>query len=55
MDELGKLFLESITEPLRVICTLLAFLIPYTVYTLNNWFHQQGDQPWKKEKQDSSR
>lgn len=42
-----RLFIESITDPLRVVCNLLAFLIPYVVYKINNRLHEHGDPPWK--------
>lgn len=46
---MGRLFMESITEPLRVFCNILAFVVPYVIYKVNNRLHEYGDPPWKKE------
>lgn len=46
---MGSLFLQSVTEPLRVSCTILAFIIPYVIYKINLKLHEYGDPPWKKE------
>ncbi len=43
------LFIQNITNKLRVICTILAFAVPYSIYKLNNYLHERGDPPWKKE------
>jgi len=32
-----------------MIGTVLAFLVPYIVYKVNQKLHQYGDPPWKKE------
>ncbi len=42
--------MESITEPLRVFCNILAFAVPYVIYKINLRLHEYGDPPWKKEK-----
>ncbi|GAA0305413.1 hypothetical protein GCM10008924_23900 [Gracilibacillus halotolerans] len=31
-----------------MICTILSFLIPLTVYKANKKLHEHGDPPWKK-------
>lgn len=49
--ELTHLFIESINEPIRIICLILSFLIPYGIYKFNLYLHERGDPPWKKEKQ----
>lgn len=51
---ISDLFLESVTEPLRVTCTILAFVIPYTIYKINMFLHERGDPPWKKEEKGTS-
>ncbi|WP_058304105.1 hypothetical protein [Gorillibacterium timonense] len=35
--------------------TVLAFLIPYAVYRVNQLLHQYGDPPWKKETPDTQK
>lgn len=45
---------ESITDPLRITCNLLAFLIPYVVYKLNRRLHKYGDPTWKQEEMKQS-
>jgi len=42
-----NLFIQSITDWLRVVCTILAFLIPFLVYTFNKRLHEYWDPPWK--------
>lgn len=46
-----ELFIQSITDPLRVACNLLAFVIPYVVYRINTHLHQIGNPPWKSEEE----
>ncbi|MBB6453358.1 hypothetical protein HNQ94_001806 [Salirhabdus euzebyi] len=29
-------------------CTLLSFLIPYTIFKVNQFIHKHADPPWKK-------
>ncbi|HLR71072.1 MAG TPA: hypothetical protein VK085_06535 [Pseudogracilibacillus sp.] len=50
-----NLFMESITDKLRVFCTILAFIIPYGIYKINNRLHEYGDPPWKKKEAKESR
>jgi len=45
-----ELFIESITDKLRMFCMLLAFAVPYSVYKINNYLHEKGDPPWKRDK-----
>lgn len=44
-----QLFLLSITDPVRIISTMLSFIIPFTIYHVNKKLHQHGDPPWKKD------
>lgn len=39
----------AFSESLIIICTVLSFLIPYSVYKINTKLHDIGDPPWKKE------
>lgn len=52
MNGMGNLFIQSITEPLRVFCNILAFVVPYVIYKINFRLHEYGDPPWKKGKAD---
>lgn len=44
-------FLGFLPGKLIFICTLLAFLIPFSVYKVNQKLHENGDPAWKKEEQ----
>lgn len=35
-------------ENMVIICTVLAFLIPYLTNKINEKLHEYGDPPWKK-------
>lgn len=41
------MFVEYMTDWLRMLCTILAFAIPFTVYKVNIRLHEYGDPPWK--------
>lgn len=40
-------------EKLILFCTVLAFLIPYAIYKINQKLHKYADPPWKKNQGDS--
>ncbi|WP_085521277.1 hypothetical protein [Tuberibacillus sp. Marseille-P3662] len=41
---------------LILICTVLSFVVPYTIYKINHYLHQLGDPPWKiAEKEDEQK
>lgn len=46
------LFIESITSSLRVFCNVLAFVVPYAVYKVNQKLHEAGDPPWKRDEEE---
>jgi len=46
-----NLIIEYITDWLRMFCTILAFVIPFTIYKINQRLHKYGDPPWKKNEQ----
>lgn len=46
-----QLFVESLTDGIRVTCNILVFAIPYVVYKTNQKLHEKGDPPWKKEEE----
>lgn len=39
-------------EWLTVLCTILSFIIPYTIYKVNQALHAYGDPPWKQNEND---
>ncbi|MCT2536450.1 hypothetical protein NC661_03675 [Aquibacillus koreensis] len=41
--------IERMPGTLSIICTVLAYLIPYTVYKINKTLHKYGDPPWMKD------
>lgn len=45
---------ERIPGMFTIVCTLLAFLIPYLVYKINEKIHLNVDPPWKKEDRQKS-
>jgi hypothetical protein len=47
MDEI----LGLLPSKLISLCTVLAFLIPFLVYKVNQKLHENGDPTWKKEEQ----
>ncbi|WP_373895270.1 hypothetical protein ACUL41_14465 [Virgibacillus natechei] len=40
--------LGLLPENAVIICTILMFAVPYSVYKLNQKMHKYGDPPWKK-------
>ncbi|WP_217587828.1 hypothetical protein [Lentibacillus saliphilus] len=46
---LWKQILLTFQEWLIIFCTILAFVIPFTIYKINQKLHEYGDPPWKKE------
>ncbi len=45
--------LNNLPDQITVICTALAFAIPYGTYKINQLLHKRGDPPWKKEGTDT--
>ncbi|WP_197046718.1 hypothetical protein [Oceanobacillus salinisoli] len=45
--------MERMPTTLGWIFTVLAFLIPYGTYKINQKLHKSGDPPWKKEEYDN--
>ncbi|WP_200865952.1 hypothetical protein [Thalassobacillus devorans] len=39
---------ERMPNALELLCMLLAFVVPYFVYKINQQLHKHGDPPWKK-------
>src|SRR5699024_7359882 len=46
-------FFEGPINWLSIFCNILVFVIPYTIYKINNKLHQYGDQSWKKGEQNN--
>ncbi|NLY79741.1 MAG: hypothetical protein GX072_07590 [Lysinibacillus sp.] len=44
-----KFIVERFPGMYTVVCTVLAFLIPFFVYKINERIHLNADPPWKKE------
>ncbi|WP_162840586.1 MULTISPECIES: hypothetical protein [Gracilibacillus] len=42
-----KPLLGVLPEYLILVCTILALLIPYVIYKINQQLHKYGDPPWK--------
>lgn len=41
-------------EKLVLSCTVLSFLVPYTIYKINTKLHEFGDPSWKREEESKS-
>ncbi|MFC5450296.1 hypothetical protein [Paenibacillus aestuarii] len=39
--------LGEFPQGMVIICTILSFLIPFTINTINARLHKYGDPPWK--------
>lgn len=52
---LWDLFINSLTDRWRMICTILSFVIPYSIYKINNFLHEHSDPPWKQENPQKSK
>lgn len=39
---------QGVINWLSIVCTVLSFVIPYTVYKVNRRLHDYGDPPWKR-------
>lgn len=42
-------FIEDRITGFTLFCTLLAFVIPFTIYKINEKIHLNSDPPWKQE------
>ena len=42
------LFIGFLPGKLILICTIIAFVVPYSVYKINEKLHEDGDPAWKK-------
>ncbi|GAB3043330.1 hypothetical protein [Virgibacillus ainsalahensis] len=43
---------ERLPEKMTILCTILAFVIPFSIHKINQKLHKYGDPPWKKENYD---
>ncbi|MFD1038914.1 hypothetical protein ACFQ3N_11005 [Virgibacillus byunsanensis] len=41
--------MERLPDVTTIICTILAFAVPFFIYKINQSLHKYGDPPWKKE------
>ncbi|MEW9701554.1 hypothetical protein [Paenibacillus sp. SI8] len=48
-------FIGMLPSTLVIICTILAFLIPFSVYWINTQLHIHGDPPWKVKNQEDEK
>lgn len=39
---------DRLTDVTTMICTLLSFAIPFTIYKINKIFHKNTNPPWKR-------
>ncbi|MFD2760242.1 hypothetical protein [Lentibacillus juripiscarius] len=44
-----SMLLDRIPDVWVFLNALFVFIIPYTIYKVNQKLHQHGDPPWKKE------
>ena len=43
-----NVIIDRLTDVTTMVCTILSFVIPLTVYKINKIFHQNTDPSWKK-------
>ncbi|WP_196493746.1 hypothetical protein [Ornithinibacillus caprae] len=48
-----QMIVERMPSLLGWFCTLLAFLVPYVTYKINQHLHRTADPPWKREENSS--
>ncbi len=41
--------LERLPTGFSLFLTVMVAVVPFVVYKVNRWLHQQGDPPWKKQ------
>jgi hypothetical protein len=46
---LWNLIIERLPKGATLFCTVLIVAVPWSIYKINQWLHQKGDPPWKKE------
>jgi len=46
-------FIGFLPDNLVLICTVIAFILPYSIYKLNKKLHEDGDPAWKKADQEN--
>ncbi|WP_172597823.1 hypothetical protein [Ureibacillus thermosphaericus] len=44
-----KFIIEHLPTTYAIVCTVFAFLVPFTVYKINEKIHIVMDPPWKQE------
>ncbi len=42
-----NIFIDHLTNVTMMICTVLSFVIPFTVYKIDKIFHKNMNPPWK--------
>ncbi len=42
------LLIGFLPDKLILICTIIAFVVPHSVYKINEKLHEDGDPAWKK-------
>lgn len=47
-------FLGIMPSGLVLMCTILAFVVPYGTYLINQLLHKNGDPPWKQQNENDS-
>jgi len=45
------IFIGFLPDKLVLTCTVIAFIVPYAVYKVNQKLHEAGDPVWKEEEQ----
>lgn len=47
-----SIFIDHLTNLTMIICTVLSFVIPFTVNKINKIFHENTNPPWKRNNSD---
>ena len=45
--------MNNLPDGITIFCSILAFVIPYVIYKVNQMLHAAADPPWRKEDMDS--
>lgn len=48
------MIIDRLPSLFSLFCTVLAYLIPLSIYKINQKMHEDADPPWKKKEEEQS-
>jgi len=48
---LWHMITERLPDMTVYLTTVIAFILPYSIYKINDKLHERGDPPWKKDEE----